>query len=112
MIRQTEHEIEDVISKLTVGDKFTLYSKTTTLNNKQYRIVSYEDDVVCIRSLDTLKICGAFENIQACRHHLLCSYDSGSICGCVITNDNIVPTNVLFLRLFFFFIFNAAIAKI
>lgn len=93
MIRQTEHEIEDVISKLTVGDKFTLYSKTVIPNNKQYRIVSYEDDVVCIRSLDTLKICGAFENIQACRHHLLCSYDNGSICGCVITNDNIVNNN-------------------
>lgn len=93
MIRQTEHEIKDVISRLTVGDKFTLYSKTVIPNNKQYRIVSYEDDVVCIRSLDTLKICGAFENIQACRHHLLCSYDNGSICGCVITNDNIVNNN-------------------
>lgn len=93
MIRQTAHEIKDVISKLTVGDKFTLYSKTITPNNKQYRIVSYEDDVVCIRSLDTLKICSAFENIQACRHHLLCSYDNGSICGCVITNDNIVNNN-------------------
>ena len=83
----------DVISKLTVGDKFTLYSKTVIPNNKQYRINGYEDDVVCIRSLDTLKICGAFENIQACRHHLLCSYDNGSICGCVITNDNIVNNN-------------------
>lgn len=93
MIRQTEHEITDVISKLTVDNEFTLYSETAARNNKQYRIVGYEDDVVCIRSLDTLKICGAFENIQACRHHLLCSYDNGSICGCVITNDNIVNNN-------------------
>ena len=89
MIRQTEHEITDVISKLTADDEFTLYSETAAQNNKQYRIDGYEDDIVCIRSLDTLKICGAFENIQACRHHLLCSYNNGSICGCIINNDTI-----------------------
>jgi hypothetical protein len=89
MIRQTEQEIEAVISKLTVGDKFTLYSTITTQNDKQYRIVSYEGDMVCIRALDTLKICGTFENLQAFRHHLLYSYDSGSICACVINNDTI-----------------------
>ena len=89
MSRQTEREIEDVISKLTIGDKFTLYSKTMPQNNnKQYRLVSYEDDMVCVRDLDTLKICCTFENIQALRHHLLCSYDSGSICGCVLHDDS------------------------
>ena len=100
MIRQTECEIEDVISKLTVGDKFTLYSKTTTPNNKQYRIVSYGDDIVCVRILDTPKICGTFENIQAFKHHLLCAYDSGSICGCVINNDNNITSNQMSLSEF------------
>ena len=93
MIRQAEHEITDVISKLTVGDKFTLYSKTATRNNKQYRIVGYEDDTVCVRSLSTLKICQAFENIQILRCNLLYSYNSGSICGCVINNDIIDNNN-------------------
>lgn len=100
MIKQTEHEIEEVISKLTVGDKFTLYSKNTTPNNKQYRIVSYADDIVCVRNLDTLKICGTFKNIQAFKHHLLCAYDSGSICACVINNDNNITSNQMSLSEF------------
>ena len=100
MIRQTEHEIEDVISELNIGDKFTLYSETTTPNNKQYRIVSYEGDMVCVRVLDTLKICGVFENIQAFKHHLLCSYDSGGICACVINKDNSITSNQMSLSEF------------
>lgn len=89
MIRQTEHEIKDVISKLTVGDKFTLYSETAARNNKQYRIISYEGDKVRVKNLNTLKICGTFENIQILRCHLLYSYYGGSICSCVINDDTI-----------------------
>ena len=93
MIRQTEHEITDVISKLTAGDEFTLYSKIAACNNKQYRIDGYEDDTVCVRNLDTLRICCAFENIQILRSHLLSSYNSGNICGCIINNDTIANNN-------------------
>lgn len=93
MIRQTEHEITDIISKLTVGDKFTLYSESAARNNKQYHIVSYEGNMVCVRNLNTLKLCGTFENIQILRCHLLYSYSGGSICGCIINNDTMDNNN-------------------